>query len=78
VEDRGKEIIIPCDYRTMASNEGSEEYMYNGKGGMSWAVPFLSGLFALAFQVNPNLAKEEIADAINTTASVSKKRIKGS
>ncbi|UMX48159.1 MAG: S8/S53 family peptidase [Candidatus Nealsonbacteria bacterium DGGOD1a] len=76
VEDRGKEIIIPCDYRTMASNEGSEEYMYNGKGGMSWAVPFLSGLFALAFQVNPNLAKEEIADAINTTASVSKKGLK--
>jgi len=76
VEDRGKEIIIPCDYRTMASNGGSEEYMYNGKGGMSWAVPFLSGLFALAFQVNPNLAKEEIADAINTTASVSKKGLK--
>lgn len=74
--ERGKEIIIPCDYRTMASNAGPNEYMYNGKGGMSWAVPYLSGLFALAFQINPNLTKKEIAGAINKTAIVNKKGFK--
>lgn len=68
-----QEIIIPSDYRTMASYAGTEEYMYNGKGGMSWSVPYLAGLFALALQVNPDLTKEEIANAINKTASVNKK-----
>lgn len=76
LEERGKEIVIPCDYRTMASNAGPEEYMYNGKGGMSWAVPYLSGLFALAFQVNPDLTKKEMSYAINKTAIVNKKGLK--
>lgn len=76
LSERAKEIIIPCDFRTMASKVGPGEYMYNGKGGMSWAVPYLSGLFVLAFQTNPNLKKEEIVEAINKTASVNKKGLK--
>ena len=78
-----KGIVIPSDYRTMASvwpssqiRPDSEEYMYNGRGGISWAVPYLSGLFALAFQINPDLTKKEIADAINRTASVNKKGLR--
>jgi len=76
LSERGKEVIVPCDYRTMASNAGPEEFMYNGKGGMSWSVPYLSGLFALALQVNLNLKKEEMADAINRTTSTNKKGLK--
>lgn len=76
LKNRANQIIIPCDYRTMASYEGPNEYMYNGEGGMSWSVPYLTGLFTLAFQINPNLTKEEIADAINKTASVNKKGLK--
>jgi len=71
-----EEIIIPSDYRTMASNAGYREYVYNGKGGMSWSVPYLTGLFALAFQINPNLTKKKIADAINKTVSINKKGFK--
>lgn len=71
-----QQIIIPSDYRTMASYAGPDEYMYNGKGGMSWSVPYLAGLFALALQVDPNLTKKEIADAINETASENKKGLK--
>lgn len=78
--EEGKEndlgMIVPSDYRTMASKTGSTEYMYNGKGGMSWAVPYLSGIFALVLQVNPDLKKEEIADIINRTASTNKKGLK--
>lgn len=74
--EKRQEIIIPSDYRTMASNTGPEEYLYNGKGGMSWAVPYLAGLFALALQVNPNLTREEIADAINKTARMNKKGLR--
>jgi hypothetical protein len=76
LSQREKEVIIPCDYRTMASNAGPNEFMYNGKGGMSWAVPYLTGLFALAFQINPNLTKEEIADTINKTATINSKGLK--
>ena len=50
-------MIIPSDYRSMSSNTGPEEYMYNGKGGMSWSVPYLAGLFALALQINPGLTQ---------------------
>src|SRR3989338_9565704 len=43
-----KEIVVPSDYRTMASSRNKEgQYMYNGRGGISWSVPYLAGLFAL-------------------------------
>jgi len=74
--EKSNEIIIPSDYRTMASNKGDGEYVYNGKGGMSWAVPYSAGLFALALQVNPDITKEEIADAMNETVSANKKGLK--
>lgn len=69
-------IIVPSDYRTMASWKGYNEYMYNGKGGMSWSVPYLAGIFALALQVNPELSKEKIAEVINKTALTNKKGLK--
>ena len=50
--------------------------MYNGKGGISWSVPYLAGLFALALQVNPNLSREEIAEIVNESAVVNKKGLK--
>jgi len=71
------EIIVPSDYRTMASSWSKEgQYMYNGKGGMSWSVPYLAGLFALALQINPNLQKEEIAEIIKKSAVVNNKGLK--
>lgn len=69
-------MIIPSDYRSMSSNTGPEEYMYNGKGGMSWSVPYLAGLFALALQINPGLTQKELSDLVNKTASVNKKGLK--
>ena len=69
-------IIIPSDYRTMASSAGPEEYMYNSKGGMSWSVPYLTGIFALVLQIKPDLKKEQIAQIINKTATVNNKGLK--
>lgn len=69
-----KTVIVPTDFRTMASSwNGEGQYMYNGKGGMSWAVPYLAGIFALALQVNPNLKAEEISKIINETSIINKK-----
>jgi hypothetical protein len=71
-----KAIIVPSDYRTMSSSFGPSEYMYNGKGGMSWAVPYLSGIFALVWQIKPDLKKEKIAEIIDQTAMVNSKGIR--
>lgn len=46
--------------------------MYNGRGGISWSVPYLAGLLALILQVNPNIKREEIAEIINESAVVNK------
>ncbi len=77
LEKLRSEIIVPSDYRTMASSWSKEgQYMYNGKGGISWSVPYLAGLFALALQVNPNLQREEIAEIIKDSAVVNKKGLR--
>ena len=76
-KEKEKEIIIPSDYRTMASSWNKKgQYMYNGRGGISWSVPYLAGLFALILQVNPNIKREEIADIINESAVVNEKGLR--
>ena len=50
--------------------------MYNGKGGISWSVPYLAGLFALALQVNPNLQRGEIAEIVKESTVVNKKGLR--
>lgn len=72
-----KKISIPSDYRTMASSWNKEgQYMYNGRGGISWSVPYVAGLFALILQVDPNIKKEEIEEIINNSAIVNKKGLR--
>ena len=61
----------------MASSWHKEgQYVYNGRGGMSWSVPYLAGLFALALQVNPNLQREEIAEIIKESVVMNKKGLR--
>ena len=77
LDKRKKEIVVPSDYRTMASSWNKEgQYMYNGRGGISWSVPYLAGLFALILQINPNIKREEIAEIINKSATVNKKGLR--
>lgn len=77
LDKRKKEIVVPSDYRTMASSWNKEgQYMYNGRGGISWSVPYLAGLLALALQVNPNIKQKEIAEIINESAIINKNGLK--
>lgn len=69
-------IIVPSDYRTMASWEGEDKYMYEEKGGMSWSVPYLAGVYAMALQVNPDLKQPELEKLIAETAITNKKGLK--
>jgi hypothetical protein len=71
------EIIVPSDHRTMASSYNKEgQYMHDGRGGISWSVPYLAGLFALALQVNPNIKQEEITGIIKESAIINKKGLR--
>jgi hypothetical protein len=74
-------LYVPAGNRTIAGREGAEAYIYDRIGGMSWAAPYLAGLAALAFQVNPELhpatiirlwqetaTKTDVGPVINPTA----------
>ncbi len=66
----GKNFVlgVPAGNRTTASYEGTEVYTYWTDGGMSWATPYLAGLAALAFQVNPEIQPEKIVQLWLETA----------
>lgn len=60
VRDR---ILVPMDSRTTASPTGQDDYVFYRQGGLSWAVPYLVGVYALGLQVKPDLTPEEFYQA---------------
>ena len=63
-------IYVPTSRRTTAEqyNKGEYSYQYTGRGGMSWATPYLSGILALGWQVNPQLSNSEILELLFASA----------
>ena len=61
-------LLVPMDRRTTASPSGAADYAYYVDGGMSWAVPYVAGLYALACQVKPDVTFEEFTAAARDTA----------
>jgi len=55
----GRTIWVPMDSRCTAAFSGPEDYVFFRNGGMSWAVPYLAGVYALACQVQPEITQEE-------------------
>lgn len=64
---REDSIMIPGNYRTVASNIGKDGYLYNADGGFSSAIPYVVGLAALAWQVNEDLTINEIINLLHET-----------
>ncbi len=64
----GSLLLTPMDRRTMASPAGMEAYACFAEGGMSWVVPYVAGLYALACQVKPEVTFEEFLAAAQATA----------
>ncbi|OAA94445.1 S8 family serine peptidase [Clostridium coskatii] len=60
-------IMVPSDFRTTADNRSDAAYVYLGEGGVSWAIPYVTGLAALAWQVKPNLTFDQILDKLIET-----------
>ena len=64
----GSLLLVPMDGRTAASPAGGAEYAYFAGGGMSWAAPYVAGLYALACQVKPEVTYEEFLSTAQATA----------
>jgi hypothetical protein len=51
---------VPAGNRSTACHTGPADYVFWREGGMSWTVPYLAGLAALACQVDPELNPKSI------------------
>lgn len=63
-------IMVPQDRITTASPAGNNDYVYYNNGGMSWAVPYMAGIYALAKSVLPSLKPQQFYDAAIKTGDL--------
>ncbi|MCM1565369.1 MAG: S8 family serine peptidase, partial [Dehalobacter sp.] len=63
-------IYIPTSRRTVAEeySQGNPSYQYTGIGGLSWSIPYLAGVLAMGWQVNPELSNTQIIDLLFESA----------
>jgi serine protease AprX len=64
-------LHIPAGNRTIASHLGPDVYTFDRTGGMSLGAPYMAGLAALAYQVNPEIDPKTIVDLWLKTATQS-------
>jgi len=64
----GCKLNIPTGNKTISTHQGTNVYKYERGGGHSWAAPYIAGLAALAFQVNPDVQPETIVEQLVKTA----------
>ena len=61
-------ILFPMDSRSFASPTGVNDYAWVRIGGWSWVMPYITGLYAICLQINPNIIVEEFSNALSATA----------
>lgn len=65
-----KDVLrIPAGNKTIASYRGNKVYYYEREGGRSWAAPYIAGLAALAFQINPKITTDKIKELLIKTVT---------
>jgi len=67
-----KRIYVPMSHRSMAieNDDPIFSYQYVGQGGISWTVPYLSGVLAMGWQVNPALTSSQLLEFVYASAYV--------
>ena len=65
-------ILVPVAYRTIAEvySDGDFSYAYFGDGGLSWGIPYAAGVFALGWEINPDLSPDEMVNIVFETAYI--------
>lgn len=62
-------LLVPAGNMTRASQAGPDAYALDTEGGMSWAAPYIGGLAAMAYQVDPSVSPAEIRAALSSTVT---------
>jgi len=65
-------VAAPNCFRTQAEeyNCGDGSYQFMGQGGLSWSVPYVAGVLAMGWQVQPELDGERAARLLRESAQV--------
>jgi hypothetical protein len=63
-----KQLLFPIGSRTIAGFTGPKNYAIARNGGLSWAVPWCTGLYAMCCQVKPEITPKEFIELANSTA----------
>jgi hypothetical protein len=73
-------INVPTSRRSSATElvDGQSvfSYQYTGWGGLSWSVPYLAGVLAMGWQINPELTNAQILDMLFDSAYVTDQHMK--
>ena len=67
-------LMVPMDSRCTAAPNGESDYAFYRSGGMSWTVPWVAGLYALACQVKPDITPQIFWQVARETSVVASAR----
>jgi hypothetical protein len=70
-------VLAPMDSRTTASPAGTGEYTFYRTGGLSWSMPYIAGVYALAAQTDPSVTPQKFWSLARETGSVVETEIGG-
>jgi len=67
-------IFVPASPRTAAEerDKGDFSYQYYGRGGLSWTIPYCAGVFALGWQIRPDLSPGQMRELLFRSAYTTK------
>lgn len=60
--------LVPMGSRTYAAPTGNGDYEIGHNGGLSWAVPWCAGFYALCCQVKPEITPSEFIETVKATS----------
>jgi serine protease AprX len=75
---RKDKLLASSSVRTTAQEyeKGKCGYQYTGRGGLSWGIPYVAGVLALGWQVNPQRSAEQMKQWLFESAYVNEDGVK--
>lgn len=65
-------LWVPGGNRTRASHKGDGVYAFDVDGGRSWSTPYLAGVAALGYQIDPTLSTAAVKELLIESATPNK------
>lgn len=61
-------VYVPVSGRTAVNGVGDAHYVYYSTAGLSWAMPYVMGLYAIALSIDPTLTRDELRKYLAATS----------